>query len=834
MNINAQTNQDINGLFTSSKLIKEKLNIEESKSNQIKENNYNKENKENLPINSPLSDKKFQNIMPSYLPINTLSDMSNNFNLNSNNFLICSNDMKNTKINNDEILENGLNLDEQKMNNLFEKIENNINLLKKEENNEENKKKYFNDEIKYINNDTNNNINNNINVKPMTNFNNNHLSEELLNYSEKNLSNTTKPIKESLPFEIKIEKELFDKIQYAIDERGNPFDIKQQYQTKNSKINEVIIKKPIALIIEQENKANNYLIDLEGNKIPKMEDGYFKYKHKNIIIIIKDFDVQHPELRIYGIRNREALSLNIKEKEETNNNINKKTVILNKKVMNLKQNSPIKIKNINKVERIDLGMRTKYRRLEYNLNNNKKQISSKRFTPTNKYYGMNYNPSSINLSNNYTINRTNKILNKSWSGIINQNKSQTISNESINKIKSKNNFNKIDNNKYDYNSITERNKLKSVTPTREVKNISCISSRINLFNYKRNVKRGKSFGSLSKILNLKNTIYRNSNTLKSCSSSNFDSQNLNHDYIILNNNNNNKSINSQSISSSNLKQSKSSQNISTTISNISHNIKNLKQKINSNNKTFTIPISKNNSELNVSNYNTNNSLYKRQFKCAILSKEVYDIISDYSNEKLNNKKISKDNLYNIYINDVNCKKNNEMKINSFLDGNNYKNNSYGNLSINNNIMLKRKNYITEPNYLIKNCMNNRNNIKNNMNHCELCGISLLNRMNNKNNVLKNGIINFKRKKMCSNNNINNAYSFPEISENYINNYKFVNNGKGLTLKNKLNLMNSRNNLDLEENKSQSNINNLDNEIYANRFNYNFSISRFNNSRNFHF
>ena len=149
LNINSQANQDINGLFTSSKIIKEKLNIEESKRSQIKENNYNKENKENLPINSPLSDKKFQNIMPSYLPINTLSDMSNNFNLNSNNFLICSNDMKNTKINNDEILENGLNLDEQKMNNLFEKIENNINLLKKEENNEENKKKYFNDEIKY-------------------------------------------------------------------------------------------------------------------------------------------------------------------------------------------------------------------------------------------------------------------------------------------------------------------------------------------------------------------------------------------------------------------------------------------------------------------------------------------------------------------------------------------------------------------------------------------------------------------------------------------------------------------------------------------------------------
>jgi len=79
-----------------------------------------------------------------------------------------------------------------------------------------------------------------------------------------------------------------------------------------------------------------------------MEDGYFNYKHNNTRVIIKDFDVQHPELRVYGTTNKETLSLNVEgsdKKKEINNSNNKKfEVILNKKIVNLKRNSPIKLK----------------------------------------------------------------------------------------------------------------------------------------------------------------------------------------------------------------------------------------------------------------------------------------------------------------------------------------------------------------------------------------------------------------------------------------------------------------------------------------------------------
>ena len=72
-------------------------------------------------------DKKIQNFIPSYIPINTLSD-SNNCNLNSYNALISSNDLKNDKkenmkIKSEEILENGLNLDEQNVINYYKKDE---------------------------------------------------------------------------------------------------------------------------------------------------------------------------------------------------------------------------------------------------------------------------------------------------------------------------------------------------------------------------------------------------------------------------------------------------------------------------------------------------------------------------------------------------------------------------------------------------------------------------------------------------------------------------------------------------------------------------------------
>ena len=807
--------QDINGLFQTSKVLENKL-MDDAKNDQINQINSNNDNKEKASIISNLNDKKIQNFAPSYIPINTLSDLSYNFNLNSNNALITSNEMKSNrnkkdtnKINSEEILENGLNLDEQNIVNYDEKITNKNEIIKKDQNDEKR-----------------NNIN--INIKSSTSFieENNYINKN--NQNELTIQNNEQ---QNLPFGIQIPKELFDQIEYAIDENGNPFNIKQ-----NNK--DTSLKKPVALIIQKENKDQNYLIDLQGKKIPKMEDGYFNYKNNNIRVIIQDFDVQHPELRVYGTRNRNTLSINEEEKaeEKEENNIDeikqKYSLVLNKKLLNFKRNSPIKIKNIKYVKEPKSD-----NRIKYNINRNKKQIAYRRIVPVP-------NPSTTSqylvhkFSNNYTINRTSNILNKSMSTISHHNRSYT-------KSYSKNDLINI---KYDQLNNTDRNKL-SVTPSREIKNVSYTSSRINLFNYKRNRKKGGSFNNLNKVMNINNIIHRNTQSLNSLPSSNFEDDNTN---IDLNNNKKGIKTNYSSLQIKNFKKCQSSHDVSSTINNISDKIKYIKNKINNTNKILTAPssstisisnsqknnISKNNNSLNTYNYinkiNNNSSLYKRQFKCAILSKEVNDIISDYSTE--NQKKEIKNNPY-LYENKFNTGiKNSENKINSFLNGHSMT-----------NLMFKRNdnNYSTQQSYLkTSNLDNNMINVNSNEENCRLCGRNLLNRIKSQcsNTILQNGIINFKRKKMnvllnIDNNNTQNMFKHSIISQNYKNSINLLNNKNRLNNRNKFNLISSRNSLlNLEENKSQTNAYDYyENNNKNNLINYKYSASNTNNnSRNFDF
>ena len=817
--INEPQIQDINGLFQSSKTIQNKIIVDNIKIDELNKNNFNKENKDNNSIKSPLIDKKIQNFKPSYIQINTLSDMSYNFNLNSNNALISSNEMKSdrnkqdsNKINSDEILENGLNLDEQNIVNYDEKFTNKVELIKKEQNDE------------FINNINNKMIKSSIEENKYMNNNN---QDELIKIKSN----------QSLPFGIQIQKELFDQIEYAIDENGNPFNIKQNSEDTNN-------KKPVALIIQKEAKDQNYLIDLQGKKIPKMEDGYFSYKNNNLRVIIQDFDVQHPELRVYGTRNKNTLTLNEEEKmeekgENNNNEIKNYSMVLNKKTLNFKRNSPIKIKNIK-----NINPPKSDNRIKYNINRNKKQIEYKRMVPkpnppsTSQYLGQKY-------TNNYTINRTSNILNKSSSIISHHNRSYT-------KSYSKNDLINI---KYDHFKLnnTDRNII-SVTPSREIKNVSYTSSRINLFNYKRNKKKGGSFNNLNKVINLNNVIHRNSQSLKSLPSSCFEENNTNNGLI-----SNKQSINTNynSIQIKNFKKNQSSYDVSGTIDNISNKIKYIKNKINNTNKiltpTSTSTISTNNSQINniskeYNNFNiynninkrdNNSSLHKRQFKCAILSKEVNDIISDYSTENKN--KVLNSNPYAYENKLIIRNKNRETNINSFLNGHSMT-----------NLMFKRNenNYSTEPNFLkTANLANLNNNILNknkNIDNCRLCGRNLLNRMKyqTSNNILQNGIINFKRKKMNlllnTNENKHNVYKHPIISESYKNNINLLNSKNKLNNKNKFSLIGSRNALlNLEENKSQTNgfdffTNNRSN-INKYNFNFNYSTSNTNNnSRNFDF
>ena len=153
--------QNLNGLIKTSSNLKTKLIVEDSKTVEINEINFYDENKDKKQIIASLADKKIQNFVPSYIPINTLSD-SNNCNLNSYNALISSNDLKNDKkenmkIKSEEILENGLNLDEQNILKNYKKDEDKINLIKKEQKeeiNNDNIEKIKSYENKYIDDNT--------------------------------------------------------------------------------------------------------------------------------------------------------------------------------------------------------------------------------------------------------------------------------------------------------------------------------------------------------------------------------------------------------------------------------------------------------------------------------------------------------------------------------------------------------------------------------------------------------------------------------------------------------------------------------------------------------
>ena len=139
-----------------------------------------------------------------------------------------------------------------------------------------------------------------------------------------------------------------EKIDYGIDENGNPISIKQS-NNENKKIIAYIIQSDVS---NKNNDDGNYLVDLNGKKIPKMPDGDFNYLYNNMRIIIRNFDVQNPKLRIYGANQRYSslcseLSLYPKNKKKTKNIFNykneiKKDILYQRKKLNDNQ------KNINR------------------------------------------------------------------------------------------------------------------------------------------------------------------------------------------------------------------------------------------------------------------------------------------------------------------------------------------------------------------------------------------------------------------------------------------------------------------------------------------------------
>ena len=130
-----------------------------------------------------------------------------------------------------------------------------------------------------------------------------------------------------------IKQDFLNDIKYGIDENGNPMNIKDYYKNiGNNKGNNK--KRPIAYIIKDQNN-NNILIDLKGNKIlQKNKEGDYEFPF-HFKILIKDFDVKHPELRINGER---LYSIEENPNSKNNNIIQEKTeknnvVYNNEKIM---------------------------------------------------------------------------------------------------------------------------------------------------------------------------------------------------------------------------------------------------------------------------------------------------------------------------------------------------------------------------------------------------------------------------------------------------------------------------------------------------------------------
>ena len=246
---------------------------------------------------------------------------------------------------------------------------------------------------------------------------------------------------------------------YGIDENGNPVNISEYYKS----INTIDNKKPrlVAYIKEDNENNNNELFDLNGNKIEnKNKEGDFEFPFA-LNILIKNFDVQHPELRIHGERKYKD---NIDFKDNQINNSGKKNEEISLPI-DSSRTSDIKFQLNNSNNEIN-----KFEKNLFKLKNKKIQDKSMKIMEC-KYCG-NRSYKYINLESennkyenlkfkdvkNHIISRTNRILYTNF----NKNLSSKNKNKS-NRILIRNNINKenisINNDYYATNNVSSSRDL---------------------------------------------------------------------------------------------------------------------------------------------------------------------------------------------------------------------------------------------------------------------------------------------------------------------------------------------------------------------------------------
>ena len=505
-------------------------------------------------------------------------------------------------------------------------------------------------------------INNNINNIEKLNIKNMEANKKIIGQKENSIVNNDS--KKDL------DEKFLENIEYGIDETGNPIDVKN-YKEEISQNSNYKIKKIIAYIIISKEKGKNHLIDLKGNIIPKREDGDFYYNYNGVNIIIKNFDVQNPKLRVFGARKRyssifyddDIVPQGSKQKNQISpgdkkimlfNQIKNNIYYENKNIFKNNRQSPmINRKNYReKILNVNINKKAKEQSLNMSLNKHNKNEENKRIfhynknkkdfiyrkTPLEKMKDLDVINLSQNIEKNVdSIKRTNIILNNN-----------ELRNSQNNKI-NPNLINIFMNNK-GYGNLTWRNNR---TPSPLKKEMISVPQELN----------DKTKVAQHKIYKLKKEIeiYNNNNNVLNISSMNV---NINNNSIIKRNKNNhpfkysssfikNNSINKK-INHFQKKSQSIKNNLDETINNISNSKKQIKYNSNNtmqkNNKSF---INKNreflssiNSKRNIINGNYYN--YKAyNNKIGILNNS--NIIYNSTNEenKLNLKKIELNKKFKI-------------------------------------------------------------------------------------------------------------------------------------------------------------------------------------------
>ena len=342
----------------------EKANVQIPDSNYENPNNYDEEEFNLDIINKNMENENNFNDFDKKL-IEGPKDENNNKDDNNNEYLFEKikdklREEKTENKNNNDIKSNEnieINEDEEKISDIYDLplsiniIENQINSVRSKEgeilsNNSIPKKDETTDkkeEVHENNNENNNNVEkeekqisiqnnqeenmqkiNNIADKIETNINKNNNNVEDLNNINKDILNISPIINskrtlnsadnDNVPLEIP------EGAQFGINETGNPVNIAQFLEDKNKKNSK---NKIIAFIIPKDDKTN-YLKDIKGNILQKNEDDYYLYKDGIECVIIKDFDIQHPELRVYGHRKIDLNEIKDENNQEKNEQVDDK------------------------------------------------------------------------------------------------------------------------------------------------------------------------------------------------------------------------------------------------------------------------------------------------------------------------------------------------------------------------------------------------------------------------------------------------------------------------------------------------------------------------------